>query len=185
MKKSYLIMLLTIVCCFLNQYVSAQGFESIWKHTWPSLEIEQTATYTGLRNSNLDMDGDNMPELVAFRKGEDKVVIRMSSGQTSNLSLNYETIEGFVDYKFGGFFKFFDTDNSLKQMLMVKRDGQNIIGILVGVIGEEEVDFNTPIPSTINDSESRILRIKDYNGNGFEEIKVTYISTDELFEWVR
>jgi hypothetical protein len=172
----------------MNHFLSGQGLVKIWEKEIPSLEIEQTATFQRTR-SQLDLDGDGKPELVAFKKNEDKVIIRKSSGETSNLSLNYTTIQGFDAYDFGGFYRFFDTANGLKQMLMVKSDGQNIIAILIGIVGETEVDFNTPIPQEINNPDSKILNVKNYNGLNFEEIKVTFqdvsgsTETISIWEW--
>ena len=68
---------------------------------------------------------------------------------------------------------------------MVKKEGKRIIGILVGVVRDDEVDFNTPIPEAINSANSSILNIKNYNSNNFEEIKVTFSDTRaiEIWEW--
>jgi hypothetical protein len=120
----------------------------------------------------MDMDGDGGPELVGFNHNNETILIRNPSGDSY---YPYELINFTLsDYKFAGFYNFFETSNGLKQMLMVQRDGRKIIGILIGVIGEDKVDFNNPIPEEINNNDSSIINIQDWNKNNFEEIKVTF-----------
>lgn len=173
MKKTYLILLLIMVCCVMNQALKGQELVKIWEQTVPSLEIEQTANLK--RNpSHMDMDGDGVPELVGFNHNNETVLIRNPSGDSY---YPYELKNIFLsDFQFAGFYNFFETSNGLKQMLMVQREGKKIIGILVGFIGEDKVDFNNPIPDEINDNESSIVNINDWNKNNFEEIKVTYLN---------
>ncbi|NNF33311.1 MAG: hypothetical protein HKN68_04345 [Saprospiraceae bacterium] len=171
MKKTYLVLLLILVCCVMNQTLKGQELVKIWEKTFPSLEIEQTANLKR-NSSHMDMDGDGGPDLVAFNHNNETVLIRNPSGDSY---YPYELINIFLsDYQFAGFYNFFDTSNGLKQMLMVQREDKKIIGILIGVIGDDNINFNNPIPDEINDNESSIININDWNKNNYEEIKVTF-----------
>jgi hypothetical protein len=165
----------------MNQFLTGQELVKVW--TSPQL-LDSVGLQTNLdRNlSHLDLDGDGKPELIGFKRNEESIFIRMSSGESNNITLNYTEFAA-SEYEFGGFHRFFDTGNGLKQILMVKRDGSNIIGILVGVISGNMVDFTTPIPQEVNNSDSIILNFKNYNSNNFEEIKVTFQSRVEIWEW--
>ncbi len=172
MKKTYLIILLILICCFMNQFLSGQEMVKIWEKEFPSLEIEQTANLQR-NNGRLDLDNDGLPDILGIFNNS--IFLRMSSGVEMQLPSFYDEVEiHFQDYKFAGFYNFFQTENGLKQILMVKRDGNKIIGILIGVVREDKVDFNTPIPDEINNNESSIISIKDWNRNNFEEVKVTF-----------
>ena len=133
----------------MSQVLSAQTLVKIWEKEFPSLEIEQTANLQR-GPERMDMDGDGIPEIVGVDYENETIVIRNPTGTSY---YPYELVNIFLsDYQFAGFYNFFETSNGLKQILMVQREGKKIIGILVGVIGDEVVDFNTPIPAEINSS---------------------------------
>ena len=179
MKKINLIIYSIVL--FLLFGFSIQGQQLIKTWSIPAANFSPLATNLDLNEENFHLDLDNKPDIPSWCANDSlfDAYINSNIGEVSTFKVDAQgnTIE---NTEFIGYHTLIPAQGEIeKQIVLANKKRGNVVGVLIGIFSEDEVNFFRP---ELGD-EVIVIKIKDYNNDGLSEIIVYNTITSEMECW--